>query len=324
MMLEETMSDFAINVAFVQGFKNNIYMKAQQKDVRLFGRSRNEVQGSKLDFYEVLDSVDAVEVTTRHGDTPILNPEHSRRACVLTDAEYGAMIDKLDRVRLLINPEDAYVTQAVSALARKKDLVFIAAALGSARSGEDGNDLVALPDTQKMVAVDEDGTTGSSPLNTYTLTNVAEKFNSSEIDPDVSKNWAISPKQIRNLLNDEKITNADYAVVKTLTSGKIDMFMGFNFIMTNRLPVTAAETKYDADDGQVISTGAKTLAAGARRNFAWVEDGMISAVGKNNFGLKVSVDLVPMKRNSTLIQAVHSVGAVRLEDIKVIEILVAE
>ena len=316
---------FKIDTAFVEGYKNNIYIKAQQKEVRLFGRSRNEVQGSKLDFYEILDSVDAIEVTTRHGDTPIMNPEHTRRGCVLTDAEYGAMIDKLDRVRLLINPEDAYVMQAVSALSRKKDDIFIAAALGNARTGVDGDVLVPLPEAQKLVAVNEDGTTGHGPLNTYTLTNVSEKFNSSEIDPDIEKNWAISPKQIRNLLNDPQVTNADFATVKVLVSGKVDMFMGFNFIMTNRLPVSAAATKYDAIDGQVnAATGAKTLPAGARRNFAWVTDGMISAVGKNNFGLSVDVGQRRDKRMSTQIHVVHSVGALRLEDVKVIEILVAE
>jgi len=317
---------FEITTAFVQGYRNNIYMLAQQKDARLFGRSRNEVQGSKLEFYERLDAVDAVEVTTRHGDTPLLNPEHSRRACVLTDAEYGALIDQLDRVRLLINPDDSYVTVAVQALNRRKDDVFIAAALGNARSGEDGEDLVALPDTQKLVAVNENGTSGASPLNTFTLTNVAEKFNSSEIDPDIMKMWAIAPKQIRNLLNDEKITNADYATVKVLTQGQIEMFMGFKFIMTNRLPVTAAAVDYDVLDGVVGATGAEdtTLAAGARRNFAWCEDGMISAVGKNNFGLKVDVGPRRDKRNSTQVYVVHSVGAVRLEEVKVIEILVAE
>lgn len=312
-----------IDAAFVDGFKNNIYMLAQQTDSRLFGKSTNEVQASKMDFYERLAPVEAVEVTTRHGDTPILDPEHSSRACVLSDAEYGAMIDNLDKVRLLIQPENAYVSNAVSALNRRKDTIFIQAALGNSRAGEDGSTLVPLPETQKMVAVKEDGS-GHGPLNNYTLTNVAEKFNSSEIDPDTMKYWAIAPKQLRNLLNDEKLTSADYTTVKALMNGKIDMFMGFTFIMSNRLPVTAAATDYEVADGQVKTGAAGVLPAGARRNFAWVEDGMVSAIGTGGFGLRVDVGPRRDKRMSTQIYAVHSVGAVRLEEIKVIEILVAE
>jgi hypothetical protein len=313
----------SIPVAFVNGYRNNIYMLAQQKGAKLFGKSRNEVQGSKLEFYERLAPVDAVEVTTRHGDTPLLDPEHSRRACVLTDAEYGALIDDLDRVRLLINPDNAYVSNAVSALNRRRDDIFIAAALGSARTGEDGDVLVALPDTQKLVSVSEDGTTGHVGLNTFTLTNVSERFNSEEIDPDMLKYWACGPKQIRNMLNDEQITNSDYTTVKALMEGKVNMFMGFMFVMTNRLPVTAGATTYDLVDG-TVGAGAGTLPAGARRNIVWVEDGMISAVGKNNFGLRVSIDTRPDKRNSTQVYVVHSIGALRLEEVKVVEVLVVE
>ena len=142
---------FEITVPFVEGYKNNVHMLAQQMRPRMFNISRQESQASKTDYHERIGVTEANDVTERHGDTPFNNSPHSRRAVTLKDADWGDMIDRLDRVRLLINPDDAYVKIAVAALNRKKDDIFIAAALGVARSGEDGEINVAFPDSQKLL-----------------------------------------------------------------------------------------------------------------------------------------------------------------------------
>jgi len=77
-----------IPVAFVEGFKASIYMLAAQKNSRLFATGTQESQSSKTDYYERIGNVDAVDITTRHGDTPIIDVPHSRRACTLKDAEF--------------------------------------------------------------------------------------------------------------------------------------------------------------------------------------------------------------------------------------------
>lgn len=311
---------FQIDVAFVEGFKDNIHMLSQQKAPRIWGMSRKETQKSKTDSYERIGDTEANDIVDRHGDTPLNNTPHSRRQVTLQDADWGDLIDSLDRVRLLIRPDDAYVKAAVYALNRKKDDVFIAAALGIARAGEAGAISVSLPEDRKIVAVDSAGG-GSSRLNVFTLTLMQNKFDEADVDEDVERHFAWSGKARQQLLNDTQATSSDYASVKALTTGKINSFMGFTFHRTQRLPVTAAATNYTVATGQVLTGAPGVLAAGARRCFAWIEEGMVSSFGEELF-----VDIGPRrdKRMSTQIYARHSVGAVRLEEDLVLEVLIDE
>ena len=309
---------FQITTAFVEGFKNTIYITSQQKSARLWGKSRMESQSSEKDSYERIGEVEVRPVTERHGDTPILNTPHSRRSVSLEDTEWGDMIDRLDRVRLLINPDDAYVQAAIMSLNRQKDDIFIAAALGLAYTGKKGNIAVPLPASQKLVAIKEDGS-GASGLNVFTLTLIQEKFDVADIDEEVTRYLAITGKQRQNLLRDKELTDQDFAVVKALVQGKVDFFMNFNFIRSQRLPVTSAVTAYDPLDGSL--GGGSNLPGGARRCFAWIGDGMISVTGEDLF-----VDVGPRrdKKMNTQIFVEHSVGAVRMEEVKVVEIIVKE
>ena len=307
---------FEITTAFVEGFRNNIYMLAQQKNARLWGKSRNESQNSEVENFERIGETEAEDIVDRHGDTPFMNSQHSRRQVTLQDADWGDLIDKLDRVKMLINPNDAYVKTAVAALNRKKDDIFIAAALGVARGGKKGADVIALPDTQKLVATD--GAIATN-LNVLTLTLVQAKFDDADVEEDTPRMFAWTGSQKQAMLNEDKATSSDFASVKALVRGEINSFMGFEFIRSQRLPVTAAITAYVPATGEL--GGGSNLAAGARRCFAWLEDGMISSHGED---LIARISERDDKRYSTQIYAAHSVGAVRMEEEKVIEVICNE
>lgn len=307
---------FSITTAFVEGFKNNIHMLAQQKTARLFGKSRNEQQASKTDYYERIGVVDANDVVERHGDTPINNAPHTRRAVTLSDHDWGDLIDRLDRVRLLINPDDAYVRIAVAALNRKADDVFIAAALGSARSGEDGETLVSLPSAQKVVSTNSAGT-ALAPLNVKTLRKVMRKFDEAEVEEDERRYFAFNAAQKEALLGETEITSADFNTVRALVMGEINTFLGFEFVRSERLPVTAAaNTSASFSDG-TVDGGSDTIPAGSNRLVAWTEMGMLSSTGMDIF-----VDVGPRrdKKMSTQVYVQQSKGSVRMEEERVVEI----
>jgi|AntRauTorcE11897_2_1112592.scaffolds.fasta_scaffold02434_6 hypothetical protein len=311
---------FNIPVNFVEGFKETIYMLSQQKTARYFGKSRLESQSSEVDNYERIEPTEANDILDRHGDTPLNNSIHSRRQVTLQDADWGDLIDKKDDIRLLIDPTNSYTMNAAAALNRKKDDVFIAAALGIARAGKKGAQTVVLPDSQKIVSVDPStGTSGR--INISVLTQVQAKFDEADVDEDVMRYFGWSGRVKQQMLNDTKATSADFASVKALVDGRIDEFMGFKFIRSERLPITDAVTNYASNTGQVASGGANSLAAGARRCFAWVEDGMISSIGEELF---VDVGIRRDKRLSKQVYLCQSVGAVRLDEDKVVEILVDE
>lgn len=305
---------FEIDTAFVETYKSNIYMLSQQSEARLAKNCRQEMQEGETEYFDRLGLAEANKITDRHGDTVHSNTPHSRRAVDLEEADYSDLIDKMDRVKLLINPDDAYVKAAVNAINRYKDDVFISAALGNARTGKKGTVNVALPSSQKIGATSG---TASSGLNVFTLTIVAEKFDSNDVDEDIPRYFAYSGKQKQNLLNETEVTSADYNTVRALVQGKIDTFMGFKFIRSERLPVTsAANTAFNAATG-AFTGGSDTIAAGARRCIAWAEDGMIFSSGVD---LMVRIDELPTKRYSTQVYAAHQVGAVRMEEEKVVEV----
>ena len=309
---------FEITTAFIETYKSNIYMLAQQKMARLASKCRQESQQADTDFYERIGVVDAVEITDRHGDTPQMNVPHSRRAVSLIDAEFSDLIDKMDRVRLLINPDDAYVMAAVNAHNRFKDDVFIGAALGIARAGRKAEVSVGLPDSQKVGATDGVTSTG---LNVFTLTLVQERFDLADVDDEMARYFAYSARQKQNLLNQEQVTSADFNTVRALVMGKINSYMGFEFIRSERLPVTLASQAFDAATGEVGTGLPQTIAAGARRCIAWCEDGMVFATG---IDMITRISERDDKRYSTQVYAAQSVGAVRLEEVKVVEVLCAE
>lgn len=323
---------FTVNVAFIEEYNDNVYHLSQQKKARLFGKSRNETQNSKTEYFERLSDTDSNEVTERHGDTILGDITHTRRAVDTTDYDWAQLVDKEDMLRVKIGIEGEYVKAAVKAMNRRRDDVFIAAALGNARSGSAGVTLTALPTTQKLGATTGVNGSGHSGLNTYSLTLVQKKFDEADIDEedeDNKKYFAYSSRQKQDLLNDTKATNADYAMIKALVEGKINQWMGFEFIRTERLPVTAAATYFNDVTGAILGSDTDaTAAAGSRRCFAWVEDGMISSVGM--FGRMAEngmfVDIGPRrdKRVNNQVYCEISVGAVRMEEEKVVELICSE
>jgi hypothetical protein len=311
---------FQITTAFVEGYKTNIIMLSQQKGSRLEGAVRNEMQNSKADFYERIGLVDASEILDRHGDTPQFDTPHSRRMVTLVDSEYADLIDKMDRVRLLINPDDAYVNTAVWALGRKKDDQIISAAFGDARGGEDGSVSIPLPNSQKVAAYDGATTTGVR-FNVNVLRAASQILDGNDVDESIRRYVAYTSKQKQALLEETEVTSADFNTIRALVMGQINTFMGFEFIRTERLPRSAVNITYNVTDGSVGAGTGTITAAESRRCIAWAEDGLLLAKGMDIFARISERD---DKRYSTQIYVAQSIGATRLEEEKVVELLVKE
>jgi len=308
---------FTITSAFVQGYKNNIHMLAQQKTARVFGTVRQEQQASKTDFHERIGETEANDVTTRHRDTPINNAPLSRRAVTLKDSDWGELIDSLDRVRLLINPDDPYVDIAVSALNRKQDDVFFAAAFGVARAGEDGEINVPFLESQKTVATNSAGT-ALATLSVRTLRRVVRKYDDADVDEEDMRFFVFNGAQKEALLGELEIQSADFNSVKALVEGQIDTFLGLKFIRSERLPVLAvAITTADFSTG-LTTGGGDTVPAGSDRLLSYTRSGMLASSG-----MDITVKIGPRadKAWSTQIFVEQSKGAVRMEELRCQEIL---
>lgn len=301
-----------ITTAFVKQFSANVFHLSQQKGSRLAPLVRNESQKAISAFYERMGKTSAVLKTVRHGDTPLVNSEHSRRMVTMVDYEWADLVDDQDKIRMLISPESMYAQAAMWALGRTKDDLIIAAAVGTAYSGVDGATSVVMPNSQKIGATNG---TIASPLNVKTLRFVNSKFGQNDVDEE-ERYLCCSQKQLDNLLAETEVTSSDYASVKALVDGKVDTFMGFKFVRSQRLLARSGTLAYSATDGSVGSGGLDGDAH--ERAFAWVKSGLLLATGMD---IKSRIDERSDKSYATQVYACMSAGATRLEEEKVVEVL---
>jgi hypothetical protein len=277
-----------ITTAMVEQYKANVMMLAQQRGTRLRGAIREESQTGESAFYEQIGQVEARRAPSRHADTPRMDTPHSRRRVTLESYDWADLIDRHDKVRMLIDPTSSYAMAASWAFGRAIDDAIITAAIGTAYTGKTGTTAVVLPSTQKIVE-------GNTNLSIAKLIAAKSLFGQADVDPDLQLHICVSQSQIDALLAIEQVTSADYANVKALVEGKVDTFMGFKFHRSQRLAV----------------------ASDIRSCFAWVEDGILLAVGANP---TARISERADKKYSTQVYMDMDIGATRMEEVKVVQI----
>jgi hypothetical protein len=99
-------------------------------------------------------------------------------------------------------------------------------------------------------------------------------------------------------LGTTQVTSSDFNTVKALAQGQVDSFLGFQFIVTNRLKLDATNT----DD---------------RLAYAFTADAIKLAIGQD---VLARIDERADKSYSTQVYYAMSIGATRMEEEKVVEI----
>jgi len=276
-----------ITAAFVQQYRSNLMILAQQKGSKLRNTVRTESVTGTSAFFDRLGATAAVLRTTRHGDTPLIDTPHSRRRVSLAPYEWADLIDQADKVRLLIEPTSDYATNAANAMGRTMDDVIIAASQGLAYTGVDGSGTQAL--TLTVAA-------GATNLTLAKLLEAKQDLDEGEVD-DQDRFMIVSPKMLTSLLGTTEVKSADYNSVKALVQGQLDTFLGFKFITSNRL--TANTTA----DGHFA--------------LAYQRRGLVLAIGED---VKTEIGPRADKSYSTQVYVRMDLGATRIEDASVVQI----
>lgn len=305
-----------ITEAFVSQFNSNVMHLSQQQGSRLEKTVKKVSIKGKIEYFDRVGQVSAVKKTGRHSSTPQLDTPHSRRSVTTEDYQWADMIDDEDKIRMLIDPTSDYAMEAAWAFGRVKDDVIIAAALGNAYSGTLGENqsTVALPNSQRYAANDA---TAFSNLNVLTLRKVKMMMDAKEV-PDGKRYFAASSSQMDSLLGQTQVTSSDYNTVKALVQGDVNSFVGFEFVRTERLTTEPAGTTASPTTGAV---GSGSSVAGFRKCIAYTENALILAVGQD---FMTKIDPRPDKSYATQVYAKMSIGATRMEEEQVVEVLCKE
>lgn len=284
---------FQITEAFVQQFADNFIHLAQQEVSRF--QPCVSIESGIVGMSKSINRLgqrSAQRRLVRHGDTPINDQPHSTRFVDLFDWEDGDMVDDLDKVRMLVDPTSDYVKAMVMAMNRTKDDVIVNAFGGGSRSTTGS---IALPSGQK-IAVNASGLTKAKIIQAKKI------FRSNEADEENGEElfMAYSSQALADVLADTTLTSADFLAGQMLQAGTLKgKWMGFTWIPSERLPK--------------VST--------SRYLYAWAKSGVTLGIGKD---ITTEVGKDPGKGFNVRIYAKQAIGAVRVEEAKVVEIACQE
>lgn len=297
-----TFYSITIENHFVKQFSTNVHMLAEQKMSRLRRTvtMEGDVTGESFTVERIGATIGGNTVANpggtahiineRHGDTPLDNTPHTRRWGFLADYDVADLIDRQDRVRMLIDPDSAYTIKHASVMGRTIDDVIFAALGGSVAEGKLGTTVTAYDTSAQQIA------SGSTGLTVAKLRAAKKLLDKAEVDEFYKRYFVTSADGIDELLEDDKIASSDYNNVKALVRGEVNTFLGFEFIRSERVPLVSTE----------------------RGDFAFVQPAIRLAMPRPPSSQTADR---PDKRHAKQIYTSMTLGAVRSEDVMVVRVL---
>jgi hypothetical protein len=277
---------------------------AQQVDSRLSGAvSVNSNCTGEVNYRDQIKPIDVSSLGTpsqnRIAATAISEIETQKRANYPEKFQAVKHFDEFDEVWLAeqSKPTSQTFLEFKAGFNRKMDDLIIAAATGTAKTGNNGAVSTDLP-TSQVIPVNTGG--DGSGMNLAKILDAKQLMEENEVfGQDIDGDDAylvLNAKALRGLYDEAKITSSDYAgELQALYNGEIDQFLGFNFVRTERLAV----------------------ASNVRTCFAFVKSGIALDIWQNpKFKLSERNDF----NDAAQLRGTAAAGATRLEEVKVVEI----
>lgn len=227
---------------FVQQYSTNVNLLLQQKGSKL----RNAVTmgshvGKAASPVDQFGAVEMQPVTSRFAAMGRVDAATDRRWVYPSDFDLPQLIDDFDRLRLITDPESAYVMNAVMAAGRQFDRLICTAFTGTAKTGETGS-----TSTIFTAANEVDVATGgaNSQLNVAKIKAVKELMMANHVDFDMEEAYiGITAADHAALLDEVQIISSDFNGGRpVLQEGKLTEFLGFKFIHCELIETALAGT----------------------------------------------------------------------------------
>lgn len=276
----------SVDASFVEAFKSNVIHLCQQNPSRLRSTVSEMVVKAEVANIERVGVREAVEKTTRHTPTPILDVPHDRRRLEMSDWQFADLIDEEDQIRMLISPKSEYAKSGAWAMNRQYDRLIIEAATGSATDG-DGT-TVAFPAGQTVG-------TAAAGLTLDSILAAKELLDSNEVDKS-DRYLVINAKGLSDLLSTTEVSSSDFNTIKALVRGEVMTWLGFNVVHT-----------------ELVAEG------GTEQALAYHKSGIRLGVGRD---VIARIDKRIDVSYADQVYLAFTAGATRVEEEKVVQILV--
>lgn len=224
---------------YARQFATDVELLSQQEQSKLqmavtVGSDHYGEQASPVDQ---VGKVDVTENTERFSPMPRTDAPMDRRWILPRNWDINQLKDKNDLIRQITDDKQALARAAVAGMNRRKDRTIIDGMINANQTGKDGTTTTNLP-TGQVVSVNFGG--AASSLNVAKLREALRIMLANDVDVDREEFYlAEDAKAHAALLAEVQVTSKDYNQLRdgvpVLRDGKIDRFMGFNFIHCERI-----------------------------------------------------------------------------------------
>lgn len=285
---------------YIQQYSTNIELLLQQKGSKLRGLvSEGSYSGKQASPVDQIGAIAARRRSSRFEPMGRVDAPTDRRWIFPSFYDLPQLVDSIDKLQMVTDPESALVQNAIYAMGRAMDDEIIAAFWADAKTGENGGSTTSFGSGQS-VSVSLGGTT--SGLNVPKLREARRILMANEVDLDtVMPTIVITSNEHDDLLGEIQITNKDYNSSPVLVDGKLKSFMGFNFVHCERLTT-------GTDDASGTSTAVPVFVPGAMHLGIWQD--LQTTISQRT-------DLAGLPWQAYVAQ---SYGATRIEEKKIVRI----
>lgn len=231
---------------FTTQFSTNLELKLQQKGSLLRGKVR---EGSHVGKQaSPVNQIGAVALRKVNGRfTPIgrVDADFTRRWVFPSDGDLPQLIDSFDELKTIVDPKSQYVENASNAVGRAWDDEIIVQATGISYIGQDAGGLQQESfDTSKFRIADNFGASAATGLTVAKLIEakrILRKYHN-DLDSD-ALTLIIGSQQESDLLNQVQVVSTEFNDKPVLVDGKVVRFLGFNIVVSERLPTYTTNTR---------------------------------------------------------------------------------
>lgn len=238
------MSENLIDLAVTQ-FSANLEMKVQQQKSHFRGRvAEGTHRGKQASPVQYIAPVKMQTPAGRFAPLGRVDAVFERRWVFPKDKDLPQLIDAFDELRVISDPKSQYSSNAAAAAARAWDDELIAASNADAKLGTDVNGFSTetFDDTTYGIASTA-GASAATGMNVYKLRELRRKMRHYAEDGDMNNDQltiVIGSQQEADLLGETQVISSDFNGARpTLVEGAITRFLGFDFVISERLPVIA-------------------------------------------------------------------------------------
>jgi len=293
----------SINLAnhYAQQFATNIELLLQQKGSKLRGLvTEAPYMGEQASPVDQIGAISMQPVVGRFEPIGRVDADTDRRWVLPSDFDLNQLVDSFDKLRLLQDPTSKFVENAMNAAGRQIDDLIIDAFFGTAKTGKSGSTNTSFL-SANQVAVNF-GASANTGLTVAKLRQARKILMANEVEMDSDPITVVATAtQMDNLLAEAQIISLDFNEKPVLMDGKIQRFLGMNFVHCERLDV----------DGSSY-----------RRIPVFAKSGMHLGLWND---IKTDVtQRKDLKGHPWQAYVYMSMGATRLEEKKIIEIKCAE